>query len=62
MGPARDQHKDWAVTQVMGLYMSSVPAPTGHVGTRRESKWDTIWPRWDTKRDAILPRWDTVLP
>ena len=26
--------------------------PTGHVGTRRDSKWDTILARWDTKWDT----------
>jgi hypothetical protein len=56
------------VRQVTVPYMSSVPAPTGHVGTRADTKWDTIlpgWdtilPRWDTKWDTILPGWDTIL-
>jgi hypothetical protein len=31
--------------------ISQSEGPTGHVGTRRDSKWDTILRRWDT----ILP-------
>ena len=35
---------------------SSVPASTGHVGTRRDSKWDT---RWDTILTRCDAKWDT---